>query len=70
MDINSKGIAAIVLAIVAKETGEGLNSSSAEGDQEAWTNRFSRLTHIPRLAQESLAYRHRATRLAGLLAGL
>jgi hypothetical protein len=41
-----------------------------QGDQEAGIKRFSRLIHNPRLAYESLASRHGATRLAGLLAGL
>ncbi|HEV2666836.1 MAG TPA: hypothetical protein VG324_18095, partial [Blastocatellia bacterium] len=70
MDINSKGLLQSFLLSSRKRPATGLKSSSARGDQEAGTKRFSRLIHNPRLAQESLAYRHRATRLAGLMAGL
>jgi hypothetical protein len=70
MDINSKGLPQSSWLSSRKKLATRLNSSSAQGNQEAGTKRFSRLIHNPRLAQESLAYRHRATRLAGLLAGL
>src|SRR5215510_10295989 len=50
-----KGLAAIVLAIIAKETGNQAELARAQGNQEAATRRFSRLIHNPRLAPKVLA---------------
>jgi len=70
MDINSKELPQSFWLSSRKRQATRLNSSSTQGDPEAGTKRFSRLIKNPRLAHESLAYRHRATRLAGLLAVL
>lgn len=50
-----KGITAIVLAILAKETGNQAELARTQGNQEAATRRFSRLIHNPRLAPKVLA---------------
>jgi len=51
-----KGIAAIVLAIIAKETGNQAELARTQGNQEAGARRFSRLIHNPRLAPKVLAH--------------
>jgi hypothetical protein len=51
-----KGIAAIVMAILAKETGNQAELARTQGNQEAGTRRFSRLIHNPRLAPKTLAH--------------
>jgi hypothetical protein len=51
-----KGLAAVVLAIILKETGNQAELARTQGNQEAATKRFSRLIHNPRLAPKVLAH--------------
>jgi hypothetical protein len=51
-----KGLAAVVFAIIAKQTGNQAELARTQGNQEAGLKRFSRLIHNPRLAPKVLAH--------------